>query len=66
MVASRKSLQVWALKTRVIEIAVAGRKRSHAAGPHTGFDQLFNADALIPTISCTIWPALHKLQRNVA
>jgi hypothetical protein len=53
-------------KIEAIDIALAGRNRSHAVGPHTDFGAIFTAEALIPAISCTIRPALDILQRNVA
>ena len=60
MVASRRLWPAWAQKTKVIEIAVAGRKRNQATGPHIELDLIFYVAALLPTISCTIRPALHK------
>lgn len=66
MAGFRRLWPAWDRKSEATDIALAGRKRSHAAGPQSEFYWMFDDTPLRITISCTIRPALHKSQRYVA
>jgi hypothetical protein len=64
--AFRRLWPEWDRKTEAIDIVLAGRHRNHAAGPQSDFYPMFDDTSLSVAIYCTIRPALHKSQRNVA
>ncbi len=64
--AFRRLWPAWDRKTEAIDIPLAGRNRSHAAGPQSDFYPMFDDTYLSVAIYCTIPPALHKSQRYVA
>ena len=66
MVASRRLWPAWDPKTKAICIARSGPKAQLRGRPAERIYPMFDDTSLIPTISCTIRPALHKSQRNVA